>query len=503
VHNVIETPIFNIRIGETETVVSLAELLGHHAGGRDVILTNCRMHQRMAVHAHLVQLACLAKRRHRSRVLPVDSAGWVEALLSLTNGDATPWELVPESNSVPGYMQPPAPDLDETWNLKETPDSIDALNAAAAHHLKPKMIGKASLDHWAYSLISVQTQVNTTNWMYPSGGRTPPLGRIFVGLTPGSNWGLRFQRDVKAWENVYDDLVRIYRYKPDGTALLWTLPVAEMISLNDLDPLFIEVCRRIRLGGSSPITARSTTWHQKPSAIKGQAKLQMAGWLTGDIWTPLVKTKEEDLLSPAKIGPKGFTYDWLHEVIFKEGALACSALRHMPEDGVEPYLTAFGIARYQGKTFGVHQRSLRVPAHVAAIWTSQDPVAAQAKSDLGHLSSELVQMALKVRTKVLQPSLAEIKDQAKSKRNILNTHIYEVFEAEVDARYVERLFQQGDPKDICREWGQELLNLAERVLNDGLRTIPLPTWSRLKWIARAKNRFDRNRSKIQETLCPA
>ena len=322
-----------------------------------------RPHQRHAWHAFLAQLGVIAIHLSGRLDPPATADEWAELLRKLTLGFERdePWDLIGNEDSKPAFMQVPASDgLIDYKGTRITPDELDILVTSKNHDLKQEVATAADADDWVFALVSLQTgggYLGAGNYGVArmNGGYS---ARPCVGLSPaGGGLGAHLFHDIQNMLSQRQNLIEEYRgsyFQSDGgKALLWLEPWDGKVSLRlrDLDPYFIEVCRRIRLASTgSGILAKVAT--SKKARIEAKA----ANGNIGDFWTP-VNAKDSKALS---LSNAGFRYDKLAKLVLDE-----SSFRHPPAMKVGDVsdrkqrwrLVVRGIAAGQGKTEGYHERS--------------------------------------------------------------------------------------------------------------------------------------------------
>ena len=141
--------------------------------------------------------------------------------------------------------------------------------------------------------------------------------RPCLGLAPASGGlGAHLFHDMNAMLAKRSELrggYKDYFQRENGPALLWLEPWdgSGSLDLRDLDPYFIELCRRVRLReqGSSIIAVTASS---KAPRIAAKA----ANSDVGDFWTP-VNRKDGKALS---LSPATLRYDRLAKLIFDEAA---------------------------------------------------------------------------------------------------------------------------------------------------------------------------------------
>ena len=119
-------------------------------------------------------------------------------------------------------------------------------------------------------------------------------------------------------EILHDGLPDLLR--PGGHALLWLLPWSgtDALALQALDPLYIEICRRVRLAApQGRIQA-----HVTGSKVARIAAKDSNG-VTGDAWTPIETAKAKALT----LSRNGFDYKLMSELIAGDGYTLGAAWR--------------------------------------------------------------------------------------------------------------------------------------------------------------------------------
>ena len=232
--------------------------------------------------------------------LPIADSDWESALGSLTSEwpGGEPWNLVVPDLTRPAFFQPPV--SGSTWDdYKRThmaPDEIDVLVTAKRHDIKAGTLAEAEADDWVMALITCQTGAGFRGaGNYGISRMNSGFGSRFgFGLAPaGATWGQRVRRDIDA---LLDE-----RGWPQSTghSLLWVRPwdggAGEALDIADFDPLYIEVCRRLRLIAKSFARLYAVQASSRGPRIKNDG---LRG-LTGDPWG-LVDLRD-------KAGPKAIT----------------------------------------------------------------------------------------------------------------------------------------------------------------------------------------------------
>jgi CRISPR system Cascade subunit CasA len=277
-----------------------------------------RPHQRHPWHAFLVQLAALALHRAKETDPPSDEISWAGLLRDLAPEwpEDEPWSLVAPADG-PAFMQPPVPggDLAPFKTVIEAPDALDMLVTSKNHDLKGELMGDVLPDDWLFALVSLQTMegfmgqgnygISRMNGGFAS--------RPALGVLPPGGSGARFRRDLRILLQRGRDTVlrRVPLKAHGGIGLVWLQPWdgSDQISFGDLDPLYIEVCRRVRLHDAEGRLHAVAATSKKARIAAGELKGN-----TGDPWTP-VELKEGKALS---ITGEGFSYRRMTESMFGE-----------------------------------------------------------------------------------------------------------------------------------------------------------------------------------------
>lgn len=348
-------------------MLTLPGLLAAMARGEVASFPALRPHQRPAWHMFLVQLATLALSDSGAVNLPEDEESWRAALRRLTAdfSDDAPWHLVVEDRGKPAFLQPPDPG-GLKWNkvpLPEeckvtTPDALDMLITSRNHDLKREIAHEAAPQDWIFALVSLQTMEgyggrDTHGIARMNGGSS---SRVMIALAPATGGGpvihpsAWWRRDLQHLLSGRDGL--------SGRALLWCRPWPEgqQLDLPGLDPLFVEVCRRVRLTeGDGGLHAERTTSKAARIAAK-EAK-----GMTHDPWAPVHLGEAKTLT----LGERDWTYGLLTELFYSgKWQMPPLAKESAQERESAMVLVAEAFARGNSKTDGFKSRVIPVPKAV-------------------------------------------------------------------------------------------------------------------------------------------
>lgn len=350
---------------------SLPGLLAAMARGEVQAFPALRPHQRPAWHMFLVQLSVMALDAAGRRDLPTEAEDWRAALRALTPDfpKDEPWQLIGTDRGQPAFLQPPDPG-GLKWSSVATPDALDMLITSRNHDVKREIAHEAAPQDWIFALVSLQTMegfggAGNYGIARMNGGSS---SRVLLGLAP-TRPGTAVVDPSAWWAR---DVARLLetRHGIDGTVLLWQAPWPEgrMLDLAQLDPLFIEVCRRIRLvERDGTIGAERST--SKAARIAGKE----AKGNTGDPWAPVHLTEGKSLTLSDQ--------DWTHELLVRllfsktpEWAPPPLAVLHASEATEPMLLVAEAFARGNSKTDGFKSRVVPVPVAMVGKLFGAEPV---------------------------------------------------------------------------------------------------------------------------------
>ena len=306
--NILNEPVIRADAsGDSRVEASLPEVYAMLMADEVDAFPALRPHQRHAWHAFLVQLGVMAMHRDGLADPPKDAAEWLRIIRALTPGDDDPWQLVVDDITKPAFMQPPASSAEREKDYKSsvaTPDELDMLVTSKNHDLKAAVATQAAPDEWLFALVTLQTMsLQNGRGNYPiSRIRSAYSGRPALSLAPPGRTGAHVLRDIKVLQKHRQTVLANYPMTDGGVNLLWTRPWDgnKGIQLDQLDPFYIEICRRVRLqtnekGNLYGVRANSESSRIEAKNINGR---------TGDPWTPINKKEGKAL----NIGPAGFSY---------------------------------------------------------------------------------------------------------------------------------------------------------------------------------------------------
>jgi CRISPR system Cascade subunit CasA len=471
-----------------------------------------RPHQRHAWHAFTVQLAALALHRAGQSDAPADEPTWAALLRRLTPDwpNDEPWCLVAPPD-LPALLQPPVPggSLAAFKAVATTPDALDVLVTADNHDLKRQVMAGARPEDWLLALVSLQTMegvmgrgnygISRMNGGYAS--------RPALGVVRSGGQGARFVRDLNVLLSNRERILRAHDLKADGgLGLLWLQPWdgQSQIRFSDLDPFYIEVCRRVRL-----VTEGEALIARTAGSSKARIAATGLNGRTGDAWTPIELTNRAAKALPEPkaltITGEGFSYAKMTELLFGTRYQPAIAQEFAAEDPeVNLAVLASGLARGQGKTDGYHERTVPIPKHV------RPRVRARATDKLAQWAKERVEEAGILRGKVLRPALFVLLQDGPEQVNFRDAatcaradKVLDRLDREIDATFFDELWleaEKAEAGDDARQavrhaWQARLLKVAHRLLLEAADAVPHAWMRRYRARVRAEGTFFGTRNK--------
>jgi CRISPR system Cascade subunit CasA len=246
------------------------------------------------------------------------------------------------------------------------------------------------------------------------------------------------------------------------------------LRVRDLDPFYIEICRRVRIVGA----AGRLCFRAKPTkSARVEAKVLKGN--TGDSWTP-VDVKRGAALTVSR---NGFDYKKVREILlsgnFKLGG-ALEIRSDDPVDGLSFHATA--LTRGQGKTEGLHERAIPVPKNVRSMMLLPGQ-----RERLTKISQRRIEDASLLEQKVLWPSLSRLglaPDWANRWSHALDRRIDDIF-------FGELWNSVEEDEDHAREaWLRKITEMGRETLRAAERAAPIPAARRLRAIAEAELMYE-------------
>ena len=483
-----------VQSGGFRVEASLPEVYASLMADRVEAFTALRPHQRHAWHAFLVQLGAMAMHRAGLSEPPEEAEKWLRLIRGLTPDfpDDKPWHLVVDDITKPAFMQPPARSKDREADYKKavtTPDELDILVTSKNHDLKSTVAVGAAVDDWMFALITLQTMEGFSGQgnygiSRMNGGMS---SRPAFSITPDPRPGIHVKRDITV-------LMERRRMMQDGHCLLWVLPwdgtAVEALTLDALDPYYLEVCRRIRLrlddaGELGVVRASSRAARIEAKAVKG---------MTGDPWT-LIDVKEGKSLT---LAGGGFTYrrtvDYLLSADWQEPALLRPTDAEVHSSNTM-MLVARGMVRGQGKTEGYYERI--VPIRKRLQWAM---LRQGGTDDVGQIATSRIEGIARLQrilSYAIQTFLArgDSDDVSPEHRKLARSWLKRLDE-HIDSTFFEDLQDEfeADGREererIRNEWLRGVVDHARGILSEATDSLPCPSIHRFKALAGAEGLFE-------------
>lgn len=277
----------------------------------------------------------------------------------------------------------------------------------------------------------------------------------------------------------------------DGLALVWLRPWDGTVPLRqaELDPWYVEICRRVRLGDAGGRIAAQAGGSKAPRIVP------VPGGVTGDPWAPLVQDK--DGLKVLTVDAGGFGYRRMARLLFGQDSHVPSPLARVSAEDAAGGLTvlARALTRGQGKTEGLHERRVPVSNTVAAMLSNRrtDPLAAAA--------TERVKLAGEIQNRVLKPALYALFENGPDQIDYRDSgaaararDFLARFDRTVDATFFADLWRDFEPDasaaDARASWvGRLVRDVAWPLIVEADRGMSKAVGRRRRALARAESLF--------------
>lgn len=482
--NLLTDPLLRVETTHGPCRMTLPALLA--ALGQDEVehLPGIQRHQEDAVHVFLSYLAGAVLVRHKE-TNPVQAEDfWRDGLRDLAGpwGD-DPWTLIVPDPLRPAFLQPPLPveDHAKLRPIASTPDGLDLLPTAKNHDLKARRAFRADPDEWVYAIISLQTMSGYYGRGNPgisrmnSGFGNRSVVELIRSPRPGIRWQDAVRRLLTHRQAV---LSGNFGYDPQGLVLTWTevWDGKQSLPLSQLDPFYIEVCRRVRLRGDTHIEGADSV----PSDAQRIAAAQLRG-VVGDGWLPVDvrETSGKDAGPKAlTVGGNGFDAELMHRIIFEDGLQLTALHRPLPDWQGDVWISASVLVRGQGTTDGFRERQIAIPRK-AQPRVFGPPVARQPFLEL---SRAAISCAATMQNRVLKPALQAYLAAAEG-TTVTDRPGLEAWRSRALTRFeegwTENLFpwlwsvpDDFEQEAMLADWARQLSNLAWEVLREAQRLLP-------------------------------
>ena len=465
--------IVSVESGGEQPSLTLPELFSQF--GRDAVdgFPGLAAHQAQAWYQFLAQLGAIALLRGGLDEPPEDPNIWRRLLAALTPGCAdTAWSLIVEKPESPAFLQPPTEMIENFSIAAETPDALDVLVTAKNHDRKCAQAIEAEPHLWLYALVTLQTTQGFSGRGNPGIARMNGgfSSRVLVDRRPNPRWGPRVRRAMRMLLERREELLRRVSddlYRSDGGLVLTWLQAWDTdvpIGMAELDPFFIEVCRRVRLISTAEARIAALIRPANTPRVNAQA---LKGNL-GDPWVPINLGKGNS--SSLTVSSNGFDYRLAQRILFDAELKKPLALKNLRgenrHDDSEIHMAV--LVRGQGKTEGLHERVVPLPGSVSAS-LSFDADDDQ-RSTLADLANEMVKLAGEARKVLRQSVLVYLQgpDHPNFKKPDA-TPVVARYDRLIDEQFFNRLFTApaSDSEKAIQDWQrflrEEAVKLAHAV----------------------------------------
>ena len=446
--------------------------------GRDAVdsFPGLAAHQAQAWYQFLAQLGALALFRGRLDKPPEDPDVWRSLLAELTSDCAdTAWSLMVEQPTSPAFLQPPTEMIEKFKLAAETPDALDILVTAKNHDRKRAQAINSDPHLWLYALVTLQTTQGFSGRGNPGIARMNGgfSSRVLVDRRPNPRWGPRVVRAMRMLLTRREEILRrvsadLYR-SHGGLALTWLQEwdTDQQLRMEELDPFFIEICRRVRLTATEEgrLAARA-----RPANAPRVSSQALKGNL-GDPWVPINLGKGDP--SSLTVSANGFDYRLAQRILFERELNKPLSMNELPgEHGGDSEIHMAVLVRGQGKTEGFHERVIPLPGSIAAFLSDEE----EPDSTLADLSRDMVAFAGEARKVLRQAVLVYLQgpENPNFKKPDANPTI-DGYDRRIDEEFFTCLFET--PKigsdEVIHRWQLFLRDEAFRLARDVWhRTLP-------------------------------
>ena len=368
------------------------------------------------------------------------------------------------------------------------------LGTARNHDVKSVVASLENPDDWVFSLVALQTMEGYGGSKNYGVSRMPSGygNRSAFSLTPSARPGAHFEHDLTALLNNRQSLLDEYPVTDSGIALLWVVPWdgtrAESKPLSEMEPYYIEICRRIRL----------TWWGGNLAAARANAdarRIVDAKGLTGDPWMPVSNNTNPKGTPPAFLTQRRFGYERVVDGLFSADwrqPLLLSPVSSGQDSGGDMELVARGMVRGEGGTAGYHEKVIPLRHRTLQVFGRPG-----GREELGDLARKRIERIANVEG-ILRHAISvfaaggkttEMADEHRARAIRWANKLDEV----VDADFFEDLQAEvnADDRDhVHNQWLRKLVDSAEGILSDATRSLPCPLIHRHKARAEAERLFE-------------
>jgi CRISPR system Cascade subunit CasA len=328
--------------------------------------------------------------------------------------------------------------------------------------------------------------------------------RVLLGLAPTRAASARIDRS-RWWARDVACLLE-GRGGLSAKALIWLEPWPEgqSLDLSALDPLFIEVCRRIRL---TQVEGRIEAARSTSKAARIAAKDAKGN--TQDPWAP-VHTDGESLTlgirDETKKRDSDWTYKLLCELLFAkspEWNIPSLAQRHA-RDAREPMaLVAEAFARGQSKTDGFKSRIVPVPVAMIRELLGEKP-----RVIAPDLVKDIAAVDLALCNGLATVAAGGVREKVKEKHEARAKPACKALERQADMLFFPELWRRmaaasdAELGQLRRAFLERLAEIARAEFDSALSAIPCPSLMRPRAEVRGRQALEYGLARAMKDLKP-
>lgn len=483
-HSLLDDALFTVRLSgqDSTTKLTLPEVFeALHDETLDEFARLSKWQQR-PWHCFLTQLDAIMRLQGKGSTIR-------EQLLSLSAGAEEPWRLVVEDQSKAAFMQTAGFDQRPGDGELKPVDYLSRVTQAKNFDVKVSDGQKAVPEFMIYGLVELQTSGGFGgNGLYPAsrmyGGYST---RSFITATPSLHPSVWHNRDVEMLLQAANDIDAL---DDDGPGLLWTLPwdgtKDDGLVIHTLHPLFIEVCRFVRITPELNVLSKST----KGPRLKQEKGDNIDRAVESALWYP-IKLDGNSAYSP---GPGNvLSYKRLPGLIWgSKGDYELSRGLTFDDGATEKYIVCQVLRRSKTEPDGFFERILKVPTdktsdlNGGAANTNDLLEEAKARISDANAAEWALQNALSI---LVDPNaVGEI-------RKDMSFHYLSTFTTRTDQRFFEDIWDAVDDEELRAKWQQFVGQLAADILQEAEDHIPTRGPKRWQCITKARRFLSNNINK--------
>ena len=478
-YNLLRDPLIRVSLSGGNRKVSLPELLTLMVKDEVESFPALRPHQRHAWHSFLSLLGAAAC-NSIGRGIPETPEAWRSALMGLTpqypNGE--PWSLVVPDLTKPAFMQPPASAQERLSDFKDTvltPDELDILLTAKNHDIKYRIGYSALPDDWLFALVTLQTMEGF------SGSRNYGISRMnsgygnrpAVSIAPTAEDGsLRLGACMLHDMQVLLDnrgAIQEVGLVDGGITLMWLHTwdgkKTESIGFLELDPYYMEICRRIRFvndGRLHALRATSESARVKvPSNFTGRV---------GDAWTPYNKKLSKSLT----VSGSGFTHRLIVDMLGEDWEMPIMVSKASASSPASA-LVMRAMARGMGVTEKYHERILPLHGKTRSAFIGFD---LSSKKELHEIAKIRVADIANVRSAfrhavstLIAGDSSRITSEHRQKVDVWSDRLTKLADRGFFAD-LQIEFRSETPEQIRVQWRKALMQETKKLFEQAIRALP-------------------------------